>query len=303
MRSPVMLASGAAGYGPEYDGLVDFSAVGAVVTKTVTVEPREGNPPPRLVETEGGMLNAIGLENVGLDRFLGEKLQEAAALDVPIVASIAAAGPREFAAMAAAVGARQEVAGIELNISCPNVERPRHPVWADPSAVADIVSAAREATETTLILKLSPNAADVLGVAEAAESAGADAFTVANTLPGMRIDVRRMRPALANETGGLSGKALMPVNLALTWKLAAHVKAPVIGSGGVATAGDALEYIAAGASAVQVGTALFGDPGAPADIVNGLERYMAAHGFKTLSELVGVAREERTVCAETASAD
>jgi dihydroorotate dehydrogenase (NAD+) catalytic subunit len=300
MRSPVMLASGTVGYGPEYEGVIDFGATGAIVTKTITVEPREGNAPPRLVETPGGLLNAIGLENVGLERFLAEKLPEAAPLPVPIVASVAGTGAGQFAQLAAAVGERDEVAAIELNISCPNVERPRNPVWSDPVAVGEIVSAAREATGKTLSLKLSPNTSDILSVAEAAERAGADALTVANTLPGMRIDIERRRPALGNVTGGLSGRALMPVNLALVWKVAEHVSIPVIGSGGIGDTGDALEFLAAGAVAVQVGTALFATPEAPSEIADGLRNYMEENGFASIDELVGMAREERRTCAETA---
>ncbi|MCK4409106.1 MAG: dihydroorotate dehydrogenase, partial [Candidatus Eisenbacteria sp.] len=252
MRSPVMLASGTVGYGPEYEGVIDFGVTGAIVTKTITVEPREGNAPPRLIETPGGLLNAIGLENVGLTAFLAEKLPEAARLSVPVVASVAGTEPAQFGQLAAAVGERDEVAAVELNISCPNVERPRNPVWSDPAAVAAIVSAARAATDKTLSLKLSPSTSDILSVAEAAERAGADALTVANTLPGMRIDIKRRRPALGNTTGGLSGGALMPVNLALVWKVAGHVSIPVIGSGGIGDTGDALEFLAAGAAAVQV---------------------------------------------------
>lgn len=293
MKSPLMLASGAVGYGTEYEGVIDLGPVGAVVTKTITVEPREGNAPPRLVETPGGLLNAIGLENVGLDAFLAEKLPEATRLAVPVVASVAGTSPGQFDRLAAAVGARDEVAAIELNISCPNVERPRNPVWADPKAVEEVVSAARAATKKALILKLSPNTSDILSVAEAAERAGADALTVANTLPGMRIDLARMRPALGNTTGGLSGRALLPVNLALVWKVAGHVSIPVVGSGGVSDTGDALEYLAAGAVAVQIGTALFAHPGAPSEIADGLESYMTENNIDSLETLVGAAREEK----------
>ncbi len=294
-----MLASGTVGYGPEYEGIIDFGVTGAIVTKTITLKLREGNAPPRLVETHGGLLNAIGLENVGLERFLAEKLREAARLGVPVVASVAGTSPEEFGQLAAAVGERDEVAAIELNISCPNVERPRNPVWSDPAAVTEIVSAARAATSKTLSLKLSPNTSDILSVAEAAERAGADALTVANTLPGMRIDIKRRRPALGNTTGGLSGAALMPVNLALVWKVAGHVSIPVIGSGGLADTGDALEFLAAGAAAVQVGTALFANPAAPAEIVKGLETYMEENNLASMDELIGMAREERRICTET----
>jgi dihydroorotate dehydrogenase (NAD+) catalytic subunit len=294
-----MLASGTVGYGPEYEGIIDFGVTGAIVTKTITLEPREGNAPPRLVETHGGLLNAIGLENVGLERFLAEKLPEAARLSVPIVASVAGTNPEEFGQLAAAVGERDEVAAIELNISCPNVERPRNPVWSDPAAVTEIVSAARAATSKTLSLKLSPNTSDILSVAEAAERGGADALTVANTLPGMRIDIKRRRPALGNTTGGLSGAALMPVNLALVWKVAGHVSIPVIGSGGLADTGDALEFLAAGATAVQVGTALFANPAAPAEIVKGLKTHMEENNLASMDGLIGMAREERRICTET----
>ena len=299
MRSPVMLASGTVGYGPEYEGIIDFAVAGAIVTKTITVEPREGNAPPRLVETPGGLLNAIGLENVGLEVFLAEKLPEAALLPVPVVASVAGTAPAQFEQLAAAVGERDEVAAIELNISCPNVERPRNPVWSDPVAVAEIVSVARGATGKTLLLKLSPNTSDILSVAEAAERAGADALTVANTLPGMRIDVERRRPALGNITGGLSGRALMPVNLALVWKVAGRVSIPVVGSGGIGDTGDALEFLAAGATAVQVGTALFAKPAAPSEIADGLRDYMEENNVASMDELVGMAREEKRVCTET----
>ena len=295
-----MLASGTVGYGPEYEGIIDFGATGAIVTKTITLEPREGNAPPRLVETHGGLLNAIGLENVGLRAFLAEKLPEAARLSVPVVASVAGTNPAQFGQLAAAVGERDEVAAVELNISCPNVERPRNPVWSDPAAVAEIVSVARAATDKMLSLKLSPNTSDILGVAEAAEGAGADALTVANTLPGMRIDIKRRRPALGNTTGGLSGRALMPVNLALVWQVAGHVSIPVIGSGGIGDTGDALEFLAAGAAAVQVGTALFANPAAPAEIAKGLQMYMEENNLASMDELVGMAREERRTCAKTA---
>jgi dihydroorotate dehydrogenase (NAD+) catalytic subunit len=246
------------------------------------------------------MLNAIGLENVGLERFLEEKLPEAVRLPVAIVASVAGTEPAHFERLAGELGGREEVSAIELNISCPNVERPRNPVWSDPGAVREVVSAARGATGCTLILKLSPNTSDIMSVAEAGESAGADALTVANTLPGMRIDTDRMRPALGNVTGGLSGRALLPVNLALVWKVAGHVGVPVIGSGGVADAGSALEYLAAGAVAVQVGTALFSNPAAPAEIVAGLTNYLQERNLDCIEELIGMAREEKRVCAKTA---
>jgi dihydroorotate dehydrogenase (NAD+) catalytic subunit len=302
MRSPILLASGVVGYGTEYEGVIDLDAVGAIVTKTITVNPRGGNRPPRLRETCCGLLNAIGLENVGLEAFLGGKLSEAAGLGVPIIASVAGVSPGEYGTLAGAIGERPEVAAIEINISCPNVERPRNPVWADPSATAKVVRAARDATDATLLVKLSPNAADVLSVAEAAVDAGADALVVANTLPAMRIDLETRRPALGNVTGGLSGGALMPVNLALVWKVSEVVDVPIVGSGGISSTEDALEYLLAGASAFQVGTALFAKPEAPAEIVAGLIEQMKRDGVESLGEYVGLAHKERTTCGEMIAA-
>jgi dihydroorotate dehydrogenase (NAD+) catalytic subunit len=210
--------------------------------------------------------------------------------------------PAEYATLAGAIGERQEVAAIEVNISCPNVERPRNPVWADPEGTAEVVRAARGATDATLLVKLSPNAADVLSVAEAAVEAGADALVVGNTLPAMRIDLETRRPALGNVTGGLSGAALMPVNLALVWKVSEVVSVPIVGSGGISSAEDALEYLLAGASAFQVGTALFARPEAPVEIAEGLEAQMKRDGIEGLGEYVGLAHKERTTCGEMIAA-
>ncbi len=296
LRNPVILASGTVGYGTEYGSLIDLSLVGAIVTKTITLNPREGNRPPRLRETPGGLLNSIGLENVGLEKFLDEKLPMAAGLETELIASIAGADAAEFADLASAVGERDEVSAVEINISCPNVKRARRPLWADPEGIGKVVRSARAATQSTLIVKLSPNVADAQSVAEAAEEAGADALVVANTLTGMRIDVDSMTPALGNVFGGLSGRALLPVNLALTWKIAGSVRLPIIGGGGIASADDALEYILAGATAVQVGTALFKDPGVAASIVHGLTERMIRKEWRTTAEYVGLARKEKEPC-------
>lgn len=302
MRNPIMLASGTVGYGSEYEGLIDFGAVGAIVMKTVTLRPRSGNRPPRLRETDGGLLNAIGLENVGLDAFLSDELPSAARLGAPLVASIAGTSPGEYAELAREVGTRQEVSAVELNVSCPNVERPRRPLWSDPDGVRETVAAARAETAKTLLLKLSPNMADALSVAEAAEEGGADALVVANTLPAMRIDVGGRAPVLGNVTGGLSGAALMPVNLALVWRVYDVVSVPIVGCGGIATASHALEYMMAGATAFQVGTALFRDPGAPTAIAEGLARRMEEDGVETPGYYTGLARKEGAACRQTAAA-
>jgi dihydroorotate dehydrogenase (NAD+) catalytic subunit len=294
IRTPLMLASGAVGYGTEYRGVIDLDAVGAVVTKTVTLEPRAGNDPPRLAETTGGLLNAIGLENVGLRTFLDEKLPGAAALGAPVVASVGGPTPEEFGRLAGEIGARDEAAAIELNVSCPNIERPRTPLWADAPAVGAVVAAARRATPKPILVKLSPATADIVPVAEAAEDGGADALVVANTLPGMRVDTERGRPRLGNVTGGLSGPALLPVNLALVYRAAGAVSIPIVGSGGIASAGDALEYLMAGASAFQVGTALFADPSAPSAIIAGLVTRMERDGRASVADYVGLARRAGT---------
>ena len=294
MTTPVVLASGAVGYGHEYEGLIDFAAVGAIVTKTITPAPRPGNAPPRICETAGGMLNSIGLENVGLAAFLESELPRAAGLGAPVVASVAGETDEGFGELTAAVGERDEVAAVELNISCPNVERRATPLWADATRVADIVVAARARTGKPILVKLSPNVTDAVPVALAAESAGADALVVANTMPGMRIDTERMAPALGNTTGGLSGAALLPINLALVWKVAGAVSIPIVGSGGVRAVDDALEYLLAGAVAVQVGTALFTEPDTPRRIADGLRRRMKEEGVADVAEYVGRAREYAT---------
>jgi len=299
LATPLMLASGTVGYGPEYDGLIDFAQVGAIITKTVTPKPRAGNAPPRLAETRGGMLNSIGLENVGLDLFLSDKLAEAGRLPTLVIASVAGETPAEFAELCEAIGERKETAGLELNVSCPNVKRARRPLWADPDGVAAVVEAARRATDKPLLLKLSPNAADILSVAEAGERAGADALVVANTLPGMRIDIQNRTPLLGNRFGGLSGPALLPVNLALVWKLSDGVGIPIVGSGGIERAEDALEYMLAGASAFQIGTALFRAPSVVDQIIDDLTRHALTDEIKCLSGYTGAAKEVEIPCLRT----
>jgi len=291
LRNPVMLASGTTGYGNEYAALVDLASVGAVVLKTVTLEPCEGNAPPRLRETEAGLLNAIGLENVGLSEFLDRKLPESAKIPAPLVASAGGRDAGEFAELTRELASRNEIAAVELNISCPNVRRARVPLWADPDRVAETVAAARAETDKPLLVKLSPNVADVVSVAEAAERAGADALVVANTLTGMRIDVEKRAPALGNVTGGLSGPALLPVNLALVWTVSSAVSLPLIGCGGISAASHVLEYLMAGATAVQVGTALFADPSAPARLASDLSGRMSEDGFDSIARYVGLARK------------
>jgi len=292
LRNPLILASGTVGYGPEYESLIEFETVGAFVTKTVTVEPRAGNAPPRLVEAGGGLLNAIGLENVGLAAFLEEKLPEAARLGAPLIASVAATSDDQLETLAGEVGRRPEVSALELNISCPNVDRTENPLWNDPEGTASFVGRARAATSKPLFLKLAPQTASIEAVALAAEDAGADALVVANTMTGMRIDRRTRRPVLGNATGGLSGPPLKPINLALVWRVGSRVGIPIIGSGGVSNADDAVEYLMAGSTAVELGTILYRSPGAATEIVGGLIDIMEEDGTERISTYIGAARGE-----------
>jgi dihydroorotate dehydrogenase (NAD+) catalytic subunit len=282
-----MTASGTFGYGQEFDSLVDLKRLGAIVVKGISLKPSKGNPSPRVVETTGGMLNAIGLENVGLDAFIGEKLPYLGTLDVPVVVNIYGKTIEEYAELAGRIDPQDGVAAIEVNISCPNVKAGgvAFGVCADPAR--EVVRAVREKTGKPLIVKLSPNVTDITEIARAVEDAGADAVSLINTLTGMAIDVHSRRPKLANLTGGLSGPAIKPVALRMVWETSRAVKIPVIGMGGIMGAEDALEFIIAGASAVQVGTANFVNPRATMDILDGLEAFMIDKKIQRLSDLTG----------------
>jgi dihydroorotate dehydrogenase (NAD+) catalytic subunit len=291
LRNPVLLASGTCGYGIELTPLLRMDKLGGIVTKTITPLPRNGNPPPRLAETPSGLLNSIGLENVGLDRFVDETAPKLRDLPTAVIASIGAESLDQFVRLAERLVGVAPVAGLELNISCPNVERGMA-FGSDPSLAEDVVGACRKVWKDTLVAKLTPNAADMTAVAKACESAGADALTVANTYLGMKVDIGRRRPALARPCGGLSGPAIRPLAVARVWEVSRAVGIPVIGSGGVCTAGDALEHIIAGASAVQVGTGTFVTPAAAERVVEGLEDYCRTHGVSRLGELVGCLNTE-----------
>ncbi|MDD3643840.1 MAG: dihydroorotate dehydrogenase [Candidatus Krumholzibacteria bacterium] len=272
LKNPVLLASGPAGYGLEYEGLVDLGRVGAVVTKTITFEPRAGNPGRRLQETGGGLLNSIGLENVGAAVFFAEKLPALSEAGISAVVSLGAEDWDDYRRLLEAAG-RAAVDIVELNLSCPNVERGGMAIGADPELVALYVRHARDALgEATVIAKLTPNAADIVALALSAEQAGADAVTAINTVVGMDIDVERRRPVFGRVRAGLSGPAIMPIALDAVWRISRAVDIPVIGSGGISSVGDALKFFLAGARAVQVGTALFYDPALPAAIVDALEK-------------------------------
>ncbi len=289
LRNPVLVASGTFGYGTEYARLVDIQRLGAVVSKGITVRPRRGNRGPRIVETPSGMLNAIGLQNVGIHKVVTRMAPIWAEWDVPVVVNIAGDTVDEFAYMAAHLEGVPGIAAIELNISCPNVWEGGRVVGDDAATAAAITAAARARTGLPLLVKLSPQVADICGVARAVEDAGADAISLINTFVGMKIDTRSGRPVLANTTGGLSGPAIRPIAVWLVYLVSQAVSVPVVGMGGIASVDDALEFILAGASAVQVGTATFAQPGTALSVVDALPGEVAARGFASLEALVGLA--------------
>ncbi len=289
LQNPVLAASGTFGYGVEAARFFDVSALGAIIGKTITKEPREGNLPPRMAETPAGMLNSIGLQNPGLDRFLADTLPRMTSLGVPVVANVAGEDPGQFAELTLAVSKAPGVVAIELNISCPNVSHGLD-LAQDPGRCAEVVSACRRVTELPLWAKLTPNISDVKPVARAAESAGADAIVTGNTVLGLAVDWRRGKPRLARGAGGLSGPAIRPIALRFTRDACRAVKIPVIGCGGIRDAEDALEFFCVGATAVQIGTATFVEPTAALDVVRGIEALLAAEK-KTLEEVRGSYRE------------
>ncbi len=286
MKTPVMTASGTFGSGPEYDDFVDLNKIGAIVVKGTTLAPRDGNKGRRIAETPAGMLNCIGLENPGVDGFVGRILPGLARYDVPIIVNIAGFTVDEFAELAARLSV-PGVAGLELNISCPNVKEGGIAWGIDCASAAAVVKAVRRNTKLPVITKLSPNVTDIVSIAKAAEDAGSDAVSLINTLLGMAIDVHKWRPVLGNVTGGLSGPAIKPVALRMVWQVARAVKCPVVGLGGIMTANDAIEFLLAGASAVAVGTANFVNPRASVEIADGIRDYLVERGLKSVKDLVG----------------
>jgi dihydroorotate dehydrogenase (NAD+) catalytic subunit len=287
LRNPVMTASGTFGYGEEFAGYVDLESIGAFVTKGLSLKPRAGNPTPRIVETPGGMLNAIGLQNVGIDVFIAKKVPFLRTVNTPAIANFFGNTVDEYAEMTRRLDEIPEVAALEVNISCPNVKQGGIVFGTDPDCAASVVSACREATIKPLIVKLSPNVTDVVSMARACEDAGADCLSLINTLTGMAIDLNRRRPVLANITGGFSGPAIKPIALRMVWQVAKAVKVPIIGIGGIMNATDALEFILAGATAVQVGTASFINPGAAQQIAEEMEAWLVANGVADIKSLIG----------------
>ncbi len=272
LKNPVIIASGTFGYGEEYADLIDLNALGAIITKGITLFPKEGNPPPRIVETPSGMLNAIGLQNVGVEVFIKEKLPFLRKFNTPVIVNIAGEDVEEYGELAKRLD-KVGVSGVEVNISCPNVRKGGIFFGQDPLLTYEIITEVRCHTSLPIIAKLSPMVSDITQIAKYAVMGGADAISLINTIPGMVIDIESRKPKLSNITGGLSGPAIKPIALRMVWEVARAISIPIIGGGGISTWQDAVEFIIAGASAITIGTAIFVNPHAPIEIINGINRY------------------------------
>jgi len=290
LANPVMAASGTWGYGDEYSDIADAQKLGAIICKGTTLAPREGNPQPRIVEVTAGVLNSVGLQNIGVEALITEKAPLWATWKVPVLVNIAGNTIDEYARVASRLEGVPGISGIEVNISCPNVSKGGMQFGTDPSSASEVTSAVKGATSLPVIVKLSPNVTDIVAIAQAVEKAGADAVSLINTVSGMAIDIKQRKPVLGNVNGGLSGPAIKPIALLMVYKVAGCVKIPVIGCGGIMNVTDALEFIMAGATAVQVGTASLADPCATLAIIDGLAEYLESEGIRSIAELRGAAR-------------
>lgn len=289
LNNPVMTASGTFGYGEEYAEFLDLGRLGAIVVKGLSLLPKEGNPPPRIVETASGMLNAIGLQNIGIQRFIEEKIPFLRTYDTKVIVNFFGDSIDEYVAAAERLSSVEGIHALEMNISCPNKQAGWCIFGTDPKVTTQVVGAVKKATNLPLIVKLSPNVTDISLMARAAVDAGADALSVINTLTGMAIDIRTRRPKLANRTGGLSGPAIRPVAVRMVYEVFRAVKVPIIGMGGIMKAEDAIEFLLAGASAVAVGTANFVNPVATIEILDGIMAYMEEQGIGDINDLRGAA--------------
>ena len=287
LQNPVMTASGTFGYAREFENLVNLHRLGGVVVKGISLAPRAGNPPPRIVETPCGMLNAIGLQNVGVKRFIEEKMTYLRGINVPVIVNILGDTVEEYSEITRRLADTEGIAALEVNISCPNVKKGGVAFGNDPKMAAAVTSAVKEVSPIPVMVKLSPNVTDVTLVARAVEDGGADSVSLINTLIGMAIDLKRRKPVLANVIGGLSGPAVKPVALRMVYQVAQAVKIPVIGIGGIDCTEDALEFMLAGASAIQVGTANFVNPRVSEDIVEGISSYVKRNRLDSIRDLVG----------------
>ena len=295
LQNPVITASGTFGYAREFAELVDLNRLGGIVVKGLSLEPAKGNPPPRIVETPCGMLNAIGLENVGIDAFVSQKLPFLQTLSPPIFANIYGTVIEDYAELAARLEALEGIAGVEVNISCPNVKAGGIAFGSDPDSAFRVVEAVRAKTTKHLIVKLSPNVTDITVIARSVEAAGADSLSLINTITGMAVDLENRRPKLANITGGLSGPAIKPVALRMVWQVSQATQIPVIGIGGIMTSDDALEFLIAGAAAVQIGTANFVKPDATIDIIDGIEKFLAQKKIARVADIIGTLETNTTI--------
>jgi len=287
LKNPVMTASGTFGYGEEYAEFIDINELGAIVVKGLSLLPKEGNPPPRIVETAAGMLNAIGLQNIGIDEFLKEKLPYLRQFNTPVIVNFFGDSIEEYVKAAGRLSSADGILGLEMNISCPNKEAGWSVFGTDPKITYNVVSSVRKATDLTLIVKLSPNVTDIALMAKTAEDAGADAVSLINTLTGMAIDIRTRKPKLANIRGGLSGPAVKPVAVRMVWECYQKIGIPIIGMGGIISADDAIEFMLAGASAVAIGTGNFINPGVTMEVLSGIRSFMSAGKINSVKELRG----------------
>jgi len=288
LKNPVLTASGTFGYGSEFDDFIDVSRLGGIILKGTTLEPREGNPYPRMAETPSGMLNAIGLQNKGIDFFEKNIYPVVSHYDTNVIVNINGSYIEDYIALAERINKLDKIQAIELNISCPNVKMGGMAFGTNPASAREVIKAVRAVYSKILIVKLSPNVTDIVDFARISEEEGADSISLINTLLGMAVDIKAMKPSLSTITGGLSGPAVKPVALRMVWQAAKAVKIPVIGIGGIMSAGDAIEFFLAGASAIQVGTASFIDPQISIRILEGIHQYLAGKGFSDIKEITGL---------------
>lgn len=287
LKNPVMTASGTFGYGKEFDSFVNLHTLGAIVVKGLSLKPSAGNPPERIVETAGGLLNSIGLENVGWEAFVRDKLPFLCRLKTPTIVNIYGQETADYAELAARINNEHGIAAIEVNISCPNVKKGGVAFGADPRLAFEVIQAVKKESQCPVIAKLSPNVTDITVIARSVEDAGADAISLINTITGMAVDIETQRPRLANIIGGLSGPAIKPIALRMVWQVVRTVKVPVIGIGGIMNAKDALEFLIVGATAIQVGTANLINPSATQEIIHGIKDYLLLKGIPDINDLIG----------------
>lgn len=287
LKNPVMTASGTFGYGLEFADFVNLEEIGGIIVKGTTLHPREGNPYPRMYETASGMLNCVGLQNKGVDYFCSHIYPQIKDIRTNMIVNVSGSCPEDYAECATRIDELEHIPAIELNISCPNVKQGGMAFGVTPEGAASVVKAVREAYHKTLIVKLSPNVTSVADIARSVVDAGADALSLINTLMGMAIDIEKKRPVLSINTGGLSGPAVKPVALRMVWQVAQAVNVPVIGLGGIMNARDAIEFLLAGASAIQIGTANFIDPAVTVKVAKGINDYLDSHGYSSVSEIIG----------------